>query len=112
MPAELPPDIPKRRSVQGDANGRRTTREHKNAHEAQIAQKLAEDNIRAKQKAVQWADGNASDERATSDEERPERTQGAKSALTKAASSLMKVPQSMFSRMAGRKIKIAGAKRK
>ena len=121
FPAELPPEPSRRRPSQGEKqngsslgqalpsatpNGSKAT-----SGSLTSARKLAEENRKAKQKAVQWADGAGSSQSSDSDEvsgpEGPE-----KSMLGKATNALRKVPRSMFSRMAGRKIKVTGAKPK
>ena len=116
LPAELPQDVPRRRSSQvknlrstSGINDSPQIKTARLAAEKAEADKVAQENWRAKQKAVQWADGDQTDSE-TDDE--PDSQPQSKSGFGKAKDALMKVPQSMFSRMAGRKIKVAGAKSK
>ena len=112
LQAELPQEPSRRRASQGEkprtalisSKARRTL--------TTSAQQLAEENGKAKQKAVQWANSNEESKSSSSDKDRPPPKGNSKSLLGSAKSTLMKVPESMFSRMAGRKIKISGIKPK
>ncbi|KAL9127997.1 MAG: hypothetical protein Q9217_003223 [Psora testacea] len=126
-PAELPPEPPRRRSSH---SGRQSlppshTKPNKRSSLAakalqllqdgkkspEPAQTAAEANRRAKAKAVQWADGK--DQISVSDASSLLSDQATTPSVTaKVDGRLLKVPESVFSRMAGKKIKIAGAKRK
>lgn len=118
LPAELPQEPARRRTSQGDKyrsgllNGAGSPTGGKNG-KATSAQKCADENRRAKQKAVQWAnaagkgDDGISDDVSSSSRESPVR----QSVMGKVGSTLMKVPESMFSRMGGRKkMQVTGAK--
>ena len=79
------------------------------AEQPTSAERLAEENRKAKMKAVSWAHRGqgeaASSERSTSEDESPE-------PIKKKAGKLMAVPMSMFERkgMAGKKFRVASAK--
>ena len=116
MPAELPQEAPRRRPSQVKKPGivHRTPalsqrRDTKGGAATIQGDKTVQENLRAKQKAVQWADGghigSESDGEANT-ETLPQ------SGLSRAKDALLKVPQSMFSRMGGKKFKVAGAKTK
>ena len=109
-PAELPPEPPRRRSGLSDGQSPSLSRT-KPKHRSSLmnsAQKLAEANLKAKAKAVKWADSNEQDANSNGSASSSEQA-APKSVKTKPNGTLMKVPESMFSRMAGRKIKIAGS---
>ena len=112
LPAELPPEPPKRRTSQGEKArtsvvGKALPITKAKSMPLSSAQRLAEENRKAKQKAVQWADGDGGNNSSSSEED-DSAPSPPKSVLSKAKSTLMKVPESMFSRMAGRRIKISG----
>ena len=117
-PAELPPEPPRRRISQGGKSrtsvlGKTLSSTKAKSTPANSAQKLAEANRIAKQKAVQWADGDGDGKStSSSDGEESGPRKLPTSVLGKAKTTLMKVPESMFSRMAGRRIRISGAKPK
>lgn len=119
LPTELPSELPRRRASQVERRGpvlhgrvpSVVKRNGVGSTPSSRTEKLANENRRAKQKAVRWATPAESDSSSSVSEERAP-SRASTSVLGKAKESLMKVPQSMLSRMAGKKIKIAGAKPK
>ena len=119
--AELPSESSRRRTSQVSKprtpiSGGALTLAKARSTTVTTAQKAVEANRKAKQKAkqnaVQWADGNADPKSSSSDDDHlPSKTKP-RPLLGSAKSTLMKVPESMFSRMAGKKIKISGVKPK
>ncbi|KAG8528114.1 uncharacterized protein KY384_007030 [Bacidia gigantensis] len=117
QPAELPPEVPRRRSLHDSKAGSSLLKDalssRKSTNNGINAQrKIADENRKAKQKAVQWADDDEEDGTSSSGDNGLKHAPAITSISAKAKNTLMKIPQSMFSRMAGRKFKVAGAKPK
>ena len=121
LPAELPQEPARRRTSQGEkyrsgrSNGAGTSTARGSNGDSKFtsAQKSADENRRAKQKAVQWADVDGKGDDAISDDVSSTSRESPvhQSVMGKVGTTLMKVPESMFSRMGGRKkIKVTAAK--
>ena len=118
-PAELPPEPPRRRSGVSDNRSSPSTHQkagHRSSLPAKQSgpdvaqQNLGLNNRKAKVKAVKWADSN--DVASLSDSSVSSDRAVVKANTTKTNGLAMRIPESMFSRMAGKKIKIVGAKPK